>query len=94
MLHYRILSWAQFKVLIKRRHILAADLKNYDPELLDSDALNQVSEFKARFSLTPEILSNAEGGNSELFEWVNRESGGLLLWACLIEGARDYKTTS
>jgi hypothetical protein len=51
MLHYRVLSWAQFKVLIKRRHILVSDLRRYEPELIDSDAANQIQDFKIKFSL-------------------------------------------
>ena len=51
MLHYRVLSWAQFYLLVKRRHILTNELRNYDPDLIDSDAQNQLTDFRMRFSL-------------------------------------------
>jgi hypothetical protein len=51
MLHYRVLSWAQFRTLLKRRHVLGHELRAYDPELIDTDAQNQLTDFRMRFSL-------------------------------------------
>jgi hypothetical protein len=51
LLHFRVLSWAQFKILLRRRHVLASDLHKYDPALVDSDALNQLTDFKLKFNL-------------------------------------------
>jgi len=33
-----VLSWAQFRTLLKRRHVLCHELRAYDPELIDTDA--------------------------------------------------------
>ncbi|TNV80208.1 hypothetical protein FGO68_gene16490 [Halteria grandinella] len=96
MLHFRVLSWAQFKLLLKRKHILASDLRSYNPELIDSDALNQLTDFKLKFNLDSSDFSpfSTNNANQALFDWANKESAGLLLWVCLTESLRELKVNT
>lgn len=52
MFHFRVLSWGQFKVIIKRKETFANDLRRYDPELIDIEAQTQLNEFRGRFNLS------------------------------------------
>lgn len=75
--------------------MLASDLRSYNPELIDSDALNQLTDFKLKFNLDSAdlaLLSTNNGGhNQALFDWANKESAGLLLWVCLTESLREVR---
>ncbi|CDW77500.1 UNKNOWN [Stylonychia lemnae] len=73
MLHYRILSWNQFKLVIKRYQILIQELKFYNSDLLDEDIQNQLHEFK----------------KNKNFENLNQETGNLLIWMYLKQSSKE-----
>lgn len=52
MLHFRVLSWGQFKIFIKRKETFANDLRRYDSELIDIEAQTQLNEFRGKFNLS------------------------------------------
>jgi len=51
MLHYRVLSWPHFSVLVRRRNVMVSELKRYDTELIDSDDQSQINEFKNKYNI-------------------------------------------
>lgn len=87
--------------------MLANDLRKYEPDLVDSDAVLQLGEFKSRFNLDLNqstmctylfisllFLECDAVQNQELFDWVDKETSGLLMWICLVEGARELKAVA
>lgn len=68
---------------------------------MDNDALSQLQEFKQKFNLdlNPDTLGKIYAQppftecmeNQQLFDWLVKESSGLLLWLCLQESMRELK---
>eukprot|EP00347_Sterkiella_histriomuscorum_P016496 403352959 len=80
MLHYRVLSWPQFKLVIKRYQILINELKHYSTDLIDADISSQLHEFKDKYKLITQTKN---------FESLNQETGNLLIWMYLKQSSKE-----